>query len=126
MAAAESARQPPLVKLRAGREPIPEEVCFEELKLDANEAIRKGGGAEVLAAAQSLDGFLAETPTADHRLEALELAARVWVRLAEIDPARHCPEARERVQAWQQAAGDSGSPQLRDFLEDFQGGPCAP
>jgi hypothetical protein len=126
LAAAESARQPALVKLRAAGEPIPEEVRFEQLKLDADEAIRRGGVAEGLAAAQSLDGFLAEARTADHRLEALELAARVWARLAEADPARYCTEARERVRAWQEAAGNSGAPQLRAFLEDFQGGPCAP
>jgi hypothetical protein len=126
LATAESARQPALVKLRAAREPMPEKVRFEQLKLDANEAIRGGGVEEAIAAAQSLDGFLADAPASDHRLEALELAARVWARLAESDPARHCTEARERVRAWQEAAGDSGSPQLREFLEDFQRGPCAP
>ncbi len=99
---------------------------FTELRLAAEEAIRAGGVAEALAAAQALDGFLADSSAFDHRLDALELSARVWIRLSEIDPARHCAEARVRVQAWEAAAGDSPSPQMRELLREFPRGPCAP
>jgi hypothetical protein len=111
---------------REAREIGPEETRFAELRLAAEEAIREGGVAEALAAAQALDGFLTDSPASDHRLEALALAARVWVRLSEIDPARHCSEARVRVQAWEAAAGDSASPQMRELLRGFRHGPCAP